>query len=96
MCGRPLFGKNFFDAVWRLVECVHVSGLVYAALNAAGPDGLRRLGPDQGCALGSAVNHTGCPDLRLDRLPSRSFSPCQFDNRSDSDAGYAAFATDRR
>jgi hypothetical protein len=35
---------------------------------AAGHDGVGGSGPHQAAALRCALNHSGCPDLRLDRI----------------------------
>ena len=51
MCGCPLWRKVFFDP-WGVIGCVHVSGLMDAALTmAAGGMAMRGPGPDQRAEL---------------------------------------------
>jgi hypothetical protein len=59
-----------------LVGCGHMSGLCCAVGLTAGPDGLRGSGSKQSSDVLAPTGPTGCPDPRIDRLPSCCRCPC--------------------
>jgi hypothetical protein len=68
MCGRRPLSKEFFYSALRVRSDSFMCTAYCMRREAGGHDGIGRSGPHQAAALRCTLNHSGCPDLRLDRI----------------------------
>jgi hypothetical protein len=77
ICGRPPYAPH--ERAGHMTAPDQAAKSFSTPLQvAAGPDGVRRLGPYQDCALRCALIFSGLPNPRLDRFAITSSSPSQF------------------